>query len=65
MMWPNRARRDKPWNYIALEIQRYTKHLPATGNLYGHMENVWGIPNPKRMKRKGGVLAELFKEQVS
>ena len=39
MLWPNPARRDKPWNYIALKFQRYTKHLLAMGNLYRHIEN--------------------------
>jgi hypothetical protein len=65
MLWPNPARRDKPWNYIALEIQRYTKHLLATGNLYEHVDVIEGIPNPKRMEGKGGVLGRIFKEQVS
>jgi hypothetical protein len=60
MMWPNPARRDKPWNYIALEFQRYTKHLMATGNLYDHVGNVWGIPFPKKVEQKYGVLDELF-----
>jgi hypothetical protein len=27
ILWPKTARRDKPWNNIALEFQRYTKHL--------------------------------------
>lgn len=40
MLWPIPARRDKPWNYIPLEFQRYTKLILATGNLYGHVENV-------------------------
>jgi hypothetical protein len=47
------------------KFQRYTKHILATGYLYVHVGNVQGIPNPKRMERKYGVLDELFKEQVS
>jgi hypothetical protein len=35
-----------------------TKHLLTTGNLYGHIENVWGIPFPKRIEKKDGVLGE-------
>jgi hypothetical protein len=62
MLWPNPARRDKPWNYIPLEFQRYTKLILATNNLYGHVENVWGIPFPKRIKRKYCFLGELFHE---
>jgi hypothetical protein len=50
MLWPNPARRDKPWNYIPLEFQRYTKLILATENLYGHVENAWGIPFPKKKK---------------
>jgi hypothetical protein len=61
-LWPNPARRDKPWHYIALEFQRYTKHLLATGNLYRQVGIVWGIPFPKRMGRKYGFLGELFKK---
>jgi hypothetical protein len=34
------------------------------GNLYGHVENVWGIPNQKRMGQKDDVLGQLFQEQV-
>jgi hypothetical protein len=64
VLWPNPARRDKPWNYIALEFQRYTKHLLITGNLYRQIENVWGIPFPKGMKQKYGVLGELFRKLV-
>jgi hypothetical protein len=62
MLWPNPARRDKPWNYIALEFQRYTKLLLTTGNLYGHVENVFGIPFPKRTEPKYGVLGDLFRK---
>jgi hypothetical protein len=62
MLWPKTARRDKPWNNIALEFQRYTKHILAMGILYGHVDNVWGISILKRMERKYGVLGELFKE---
>jgi hypothetical protein len=62
MMQPNPARRDKGWHYIALEIQRYTKHVMATYNLYGHVDNTWGILNPKEMKDKYAFLVELFKE---
>jgi hypothetical protein len=65
MLWQNPARRDKPWNYIPPEFQRYTKLILATGNLYGHVENVWGIPFPKRIKWKGRFLSELFQEWVS
>ena len=61
VLCPNPARRDKPWNYIALEIQRYTKHLLGTGKLYGHVGTVYGIPNAKRMEQKDDVLVELFK----
>ena len=50
MLWPNPARRDKPWNYIPLEFQRYTKLIRSTGYLYGHVGNGWGIQFPKRMK---------------
>jgi hypothetical protein len=52
MLWPNPARRDKPWNYIPLEFQRYTKLILSTENLYGHVENAWGIPFPKKKKVK-------------
>jgi len=62
ILWPNPARRDKPWNYIPLKFQRYTKLILATWNLYGHVENVWGIPFPKRMKQKYCFLNELFQE---
>jgi hypothetical protein len=31
MLWPNPIRRDKPWNYIALEFQKYTKPLLCLG----------------------------------
>lgn len=65
MLWPNPAKRDKPWNYIPLEFQRYTKHVLATGNLYEHVENVWDIPFPKRIESKYCFLGELFREQVS
>jgi len=34
------------------------------GNLFGHVENALGIPFPKRMERKDGVLSKLFKEYV-
>jgi hypothetical protein len=64
VLWPNPLRRDKPWNYIALEFQRYTKHLLITGNLYRQIENVWGIPFPKGMEQKDGVLGELFRKLV-
>ena len=57
-MWPNAARRDKPWNYITSKFQRYTKHVLSMGNLYGHVENVWGILFPKGMERNDGVLGE-------
>lgn len=50
MLWQKPARRDKQWNYIPLEFQRYTKLNLDTGYLYGHVENVWGIPFPKRME---------------
>jgi hypothetical protein len=62
MLWPNPARRDKPWNYIALEFQRYTKLLLTTGNLYEHVGNVFGILFPKRIESKYGVLGELFRK---
>jgi hypothetical protein len=62
MLWQNPARRDKPWNYIPTEFQRYTKLILATGNLYGHVENVWGIPFSKRKKEKYHLLSELFQE---
>ena len=65
MLWQNPPRRDKPWNYIPLKFQRYTKHNLATGYLYVHVENVWGIPFPKRMKWKDCFLSELFQKQVS
>ena len=65
MLWQNPARRDKPWNYMPPEFQRYTKLNLATGYLYGHVENVWGIPFPKRMEWKDCFLSELFQEQVS
>jgi hypothetical protein len=61
-LWQNPVRSDKPWNYVALEFQRYTKHVPATGNLYGHVENVWGIPFPKEKKQKYFFLGVLFQE---
>jgi hypothetical protein len=61
MLCPNAARRDKPWNYITSKFQRYTKHILSMGNLYGHVGNVWGIPFPKGMEEKDGVLSELFK----
>jgi cytosine/uracil/thiamine/allantoin permease len=32
----------------------------ATGNLYDHVGNVWGIPFPKKVEQKYGVLDELF-----
>jgi hypothetical protein len=64
MLWQNPARRDKPWNYIPLKFQRYTKLNLATRYLYGHVENVWGIPFPKRMEWKYCFLSELFQEQV-
>jgi len=64
VLWPNPTGRDKPWNYIILKFQRYTKPLLTTGNLYGHVENVWGIPFQKGMGKKDGVLGELFQEQV-
>jgi hypothetical protein len=50
MLWPNPARRDKPWNYIPPEFQRYTKPILATGNQYGHVENVWDISFSKKKK---------------
>ena len=62
MLWPNPARRDKPWNYIPPEFQRYTKLILATGNLYGHVENAWGIPFPKEIKWKEGFLGKIFQE---
>lgn len=62
MLWQNPARRDKPWNYIPTEFQRYTKLIPATGKLYGHVENVWGIPFPKRIMQKDHFLGKLFQE---
>lgn len=64
MLWPNPARRDKPWNYIPLEFQRYTKLILATENLYGHVENAWGIPFPKKKKWKECFLGEIFQESV-
>jgi len=64
MMWPKPARRDKPWNYITLKFQRYTKHLLTTGNLCEHVEIIWGIQFQKRMRQKDDVLDELFQEQV-
>jgi hypothetical protein len=60
MLWPNPARRDKPWNYIALEFQRYTKHILTTGNLYGHVEDVWGILSLKRAGQKDGFLGVVM-----
>ena len=48
----NPARRDKQWNYIALQFQRYTKHVPPIRDIYEHVDNVWGIPIPKRMVQK-------------
>lgn len=65
MLWPKPAKRDKPWKYIPLEFQRYTKLSLATGNLYEHVENTWGIPFPKRIEWKYCFLNELFREQVS
>jgi hypothetical protein len=65
MLWPNPAKRDKPWNYIPVEFQRYTKLIMATGNLYEHVENVWGIPFLKKNEQKYCFLGELFREQVS
>jgi len=65
ILWQNPARRDKPWNYIPLKFQRYTKLNLATRYLYGHVENVWGIPFPKRIEWKDWFLSELFQEQVS
>jgi hypothetical protein len=62
MMQPNPARRDKGWHYIALEIQRYTKHNMATKYLYGRVDDAWGILNPKRITEKYAFLVELFKE---
>jgi hypothetical protein len=62
MLWQNPARRDKPWKLYPTEFQRYTKLIPATGKLYGHVENVWGIPFPKRKKEKDQFLGELFQE---
>ena len=32
------------------------------GNLYGHVENVWGIPFAKRKVRKCEFLGELLQE---
>jgi hypothetical protein len=63
MLWKNPARRDKQWNYIALQFQRYTKHVPPIQNIYGHVDNVWGIPIPKRMVPKYRFLSELSKEK--
>ena len=63
IMWPNPARRDKPWNYITLKFQRYTKHLLTRGNLYEHVEIIWGIQFQKGMRQKDDVLDELFQEQ--
>jgi hypothetical protein len=60
MLWPNAARRDKGWNYITSKFQRYTKHLFRMGNLYGHVDDVWGILFPKIMEEIDGVLGELF-----
>jgi hypothetical protein len=37
----------------------------ATGNLYEHVENVWGIPFLKINEQKYCFLGELFREQVS
>jgi hypothetical protein len=62
MLCQNPARRDKPWNYIPTEFQRYTKLIPAKGKLYGHVENVWGIPFPKKIMQKDHFLDELFQE---
>ena len=63
MLWQKPARRDKQWNYIPPEFQRYTKLNMDRWYLYGHVENVWGIPFPKRMERKYCFLSELFQEQ--
>jgi hypothetical protein len=62
VLWQKHARRDKRWNYIALEFERYTKHVMATGKLCRQVDNDQGIPNPKRMEQKDGFLDELFKE---
>lgn len=62
VLWKNPTRRDKQWNYIALQFQRYTKHVPPTRNIYEHVGNVWGIPIPKRMVSKYHFLSELLKE---
>lgn len=64
ILWPHPSRCDKPWNYIALEIQRYTKHIFTMGNLYGRVENVWGIPFLKRMEQKYHFLDGLFYKYV-
>jgi hypothetical protein len=40
MLYPDPARRDKPWHNVAPKIWRYTKHLLATGNLYGGVEDI-------------------------
>jgi hypothetical protein len=61
-LWKNPARRDKQWNYIALQFQRYTKHVQPTRYIYEHVANVWGIPIPKRMVPKYYFLSELLKE---
>ena len=63
-MCPNPARRDKPWNYIALEFQRYIKHILATWNLYEQVGNFQDILFQKRTEWKYVVLSVLFKKQV-
>lgn len=62
VLWKNPARRDKQWNYIALQFQRYTKHVQPTRYIYQHVANVWGIPIPKRIVPKYYFLSELLKE---
>ena len=49
---------------MPLKFQRYTKHLLATGKLFGHIENDQGILFSKRMGKKDAVLGEIFREQV-
>ena len=41
------------------EINTLTKLIQK---LYGHVANIQGIPFPKKMEEKDGVLGELFKE---